>query len=113
MLAVGDVDDENADAFAYMVVFGYFYILIVQMIGILLGEEMNVQNLIYIGMAFIFFLALGATQIAKTKQMKNNGVDYKDGNRMAMGSLCIITSLIYLADTCYTIYTVKKERSSY
>ncbi len=43
MIRVGDNDDVNAEAFAYMVVFGYLYIHIVQMIGILLGEEMNVQ----------------------------------------------------------------------
>ncbi len=65
-------------------------------------------------MGFIFFLSLGAAQISKTRQLKNyESIDDKDGNRLAMGSMAIIASFVYLADTLITVYMVKKERSSY
>ncbi len=42
MIEVGG-ESVDAEAFAYMVVFGYFFIVLVQLVGIILGEDMNVQ----------------------------------------------------------------------
>jgi len=113
MIEVGENEDKNAEAFAYMVVFGYFYILIVQLIGIALGEEMNVQNLIYTCMGFIFFLSVGSVQIGKTRTLNKYETVEKKSNRMAMGSISILTGFVFLGDTIFTVYQVKKDRSSY
>ena len=41
-LVLGD-DPENSDAFGHMVVYGYFLIIIVQIIGVVLEEDYNFQ----------------------------------------------------------------------
>ncbi len=113
MIGVGDNDSVNAEAFAYMVVFGYQYILIVQLIGIVLGEGLNVQNLIYTSLGCIFYLSLGAAQISKTRNLKEyEDFDDKVSNRLLMGSMCIITSFIFLADAILIAMMEKKKRSS-
>ena len=41
-LVLGD-DPENSDAFGHMIVYGYFLIIIVQIIGVVLEEDYNFQ----------------------------------------------------------------------
>ena len=41
-LVLGD-DPENSDAFGHMVVYGYFLIILVQIIGVVLEEEYSFQ----------------------------------------------------------------------
>ena len=41
ILDIGNNDDDVA--FGYMVVFGYTFIVLVQFVGVILGEELNVQ----------------------------------------------------------------------
>ena len=41
-LVLGD-DPENSDAFGHMVVYGYFLIILVQTVGIVLEEDYNFQ----------------------------------------------------------------------
>ena len=46
MLFIGNLD---ATAFGHMVVFGYFFITFAQLVGVFLGEEINMQvNLTFV-----------------------------------------------------------------
>ena len=43
-LVLGNANhEENADAFGHMVVYGYFLIILVQIIGVILEEDYNFQ----------------------------------------------------------------------
>ena len=103
MLSVGETVD--ADAFAYMTVFGYFFITCVQVLGIILGEEMNFQNLTFAFLGCIFHLATGGIQIDGTySDDPNKSVRY------AMGAMCLIQGIVYLLDVGAMAWQVKRDR---
>ncbi|TRY71087.1 hypothetical protein TCAL_04495 [Tigriopus californicus] len=100
LLEMGAKNDANA--FGYMVVFGYFFIVIVQTIGLVFSEEITIQNLIYTTFGALFFMSVGLTQVISSP--KDNAT------RIAHGSLTIIVSLVFLVDCGFTFWKARKER---
>eukprot|EP00095_Tigriopus_kingsejongensis_P008543 maker-scaffold1255_size84902-snap-gene-0.17 protein:Tk08543 transcript:maker-scaffold1255_size84902-snap-gene-0.17-mRNA-1 annotation:"PREDICTED: uncharacterized protein LOC100901520" len=88
-------------AFGYMVTFGYFFIVIVQTIGLLFGEEINIQNMLFTVFGVIFFMGMGISQVVSSSS--------SNATRLAQGSMSIIASLAFMADAGIMAWKAKNE----
>ena len=120
-LGFGTTSDELF--FGSMVVYGFFFITIVQVIGIIMGDKntwlviiwfflatlfwiilktafffnifWNFQNIVFAMCGFVFYLAVGS-------DLLNLGSGLSDEAK-ALGAMCILTAFLFLADTVVSI----------
>merc|ERR1712062_25994 len=88
--------DENDLVFGIMTTLGYWFITIVLMIGLLLGDRPKMTILLFNVFGFLFFLSIGSEQIARYRG--------KEGKHTAngMGAMAILTSIVYLVDSVFS-----------
>lgn len=96
--------DLDGYIFGHFVVYAYFFILCVQIIGVILGDRSSVQSTLFALLGFIFWLSIGIMIIAKTEKDA-----YKDSMCYALGSLAIINSLIYAAEGVLHLLNLRKD----
>merc|ERR1712062_77279 len=93
--------DENDLVFGIMTTLGYWFITIVLMIGLLLGDRPKMMILLFNIFGFLFFLSIGSEQIARYRG--------REGKHTAngMGAMAILTSIVYLVDSVFSFLDLK------
>merc|ERR1711953_1521372 len=93
--------DENDLVFGIMTTVGYWFITIVLMTGLILGERPRMTILLFNIFGFLFFLSMGSEQIARYRG--------RDGKHTAngMGAMAILTSIVYLVDSVFSFLDLK------
>merc|ERR1712038_1131964 len=93
--------DENDLVFGIMTTVGYWFITIVLMIGLLLGDRPKMTILLFNIFGFLFFLSIGSEQIARYRG--------REGKHTAngMGAMAILTSIVYLVDSVFSLLDLK------
>jgi len=95
---VYDERPENDLVFGVMTSAGYFFITIVLMIGVIMGDNQSFTLFLFNFFGFLFFIAMGSEQIDAYKHAPS-GV----AKARAMGSMAILTSFVFLVDTVFNI----------
>jgi len=80
---------------------GYFFITIVLMIGVVMGDDQKYTLFLFNFFGFLFFIAMGSEQIDAYKH-----APYGVAKARAMGSVAILTSFVFLVDTVFNIMTM-------
>jgi len=93
--------DENDLVFGIMTTVGYWFITIVLMIGLLLGDRPKMTILLFNIFGFLFFLSIGSEQIARYRG--------REGKHTAngMGAMAILTSIVYLVDSVFSFLDLR------
>jgi len=89
---------ENDLVFGTMTSAGYFYITIILMIGIVLGDNARMSLFLFNLFGFFFFIAIGSEQIDIAGQ-HSQGKHTANG----MGAMAILTSFVFLIDTVFVV----------
>merc|ERR1712013_907831 len=92
---------ENDLVFGVLTSVGYFFITIVLMMGILMGDKQKYTMLLFNLFGFLFFLSLGSEQIDVYKN-----IDTGKSKAKGMGAMAIMTSFTYLVDTVFSVLEV-------
>jgi len=78
---------------------GYFFMVILILVGMVMGDKAKIQNLLFNLFGFLFFIGMGAQQIEIWGDFpKGRNKDMA----LSMGSMAIITSIIFLVDTVFS-----------
>jgi len=88
---------------------GYLFIVVVAIVGMALGDKAQVQNFLFNVFGFLFFISIGSCQIDAWSSDLLNG-KYKD-MALSMGSMAIITSIVFLVDTVFSALGIMKNDS--
>jgi len=94
-------NDPDTALLGSIAVAGYFFFIILIMVGMAMGDKATIQNLLFNLFGFLFLLSLGSVQIDDwhgwigEKWLKDTGY--------SMGSMAIITSIIFLVDTVFSV----------
>ncbi len=98
-------ESQDSTAFGYMTVFGYCFITAIAIVGCVLGEDYNVQNLAFAFLGAIFYITTGAIQLKfVTKLMPNHAT------MNAMGAFCIIQGVVFFCDLGAMAWQAKRDR---
>jgi len=97
-LPVYDERPENDLVFGVLTSVGYFFITIVLMIGVIMGDDQKYTMFLFNFFGFLFFIAMGSEQIDAYKH-----APYGVAKARAMGSMAILTSFVFLVDTVFNI----------
>jgi len=89
---------ENDLVFGIMTSAGYFYITIILMAGIVLGDNARISLFLFNLFGFLFFIAIGSEQIDIAGQ-HSQGKHTANG----MGAMAILTSFVFLVDTVFVV----------
>ena len=95
-LAIGGID---AGLTLVMVVYAYFLISIIQILGICTNDNSPMQDTLFALCGFVLYLAIGS----KTAH-DHGGTAYN-----ALAAMCILTSFVYLADTVLSLLKLKES----
>jgi len=89
---------ENDLVFGIMTSAGYFYITIILMVGIVLGDNARMSLFLFNLFGFLFFIAIGSEQI-------DIAGHHSQGKHTAngMGAMAILTSFVFLVDTVFVV----------
>jgi len=93
---------ENDLIFGVLTSVGYFFITIVLMVGILMGDKQKFTMLLFNLFGFLFFLALGSRQVHVYRHM-----DSGKSKARGMGAMAIMTSFTFMVDTIFSVLEVK------
>jgi len=80
---------------------GYFFITIILMVGIIMGDKQKFTLVLFNFFGFLFYIAMGSEQIDVYKGAAQGGAKAR-----AMGSMAIITSFVFLVDTVFSVLNV-------
>merc|ERR1711997_1108843 len=94
--------DENDLVFGIMTTVGYWFITIVLMIGLILGDRPKMTILLFNIFGFLFFLSMGSEQIARYR-----GREEGKHTAKGMGAMAILTSFVYLVDSVFSFLDLK------
>ena len=86
--------------------YGFFIIILAQLIGYLLGENSNVQNGVLALIGGICYIAIGSVQIHTVKESAMSG-KYRD-LILANSSLAIIQGFLVLVDAAFCALAILK-----
>eukprot|EP00092_Neocalanus_flemingeri_P029445 GFUD01031972.1.p1 GENE.GFUD01031972.1~~GFUD01031972.1.p1 ORF type:complete len:214 (-),score=53.80 GFUD01031972.1:33-674(-) len=92
---------ENDLIFGILASVGYFYITIVLMIGILMGDRQKFTMFLFNAFGFLFFIAIGSEQIDVYKKMPTG-----KSKARGMGAMAILTSFTFLVDTVFSVMDI-------
>jgi len=95
---------ENDLIFGILTSVGYFYITIVLMVGIALGDRQKFTLLLFNSFGFLFYLSLGSEHISVNS---DRPTDKPRAN--AMGAMAILTSFTFLVDSVFSVLDVMNE----
>merc|ERR1719219_1578743 len=99
-VACGDVDGLYDDlSFAYMVIYGFFFFLLLQIISIVFGDKPTVLNVLTALCGFIFYLAVGGNLLH---------CKYLGSVEKGFGAMSILTGFIFGADTVISVLKLRK-----
>ena len=84
-----------------MVVYAYFLISIIQIIGICTNDNSPMQDTLFALCGFVLYLSIGA----KTAAYASDGATSLN----ALAAMCILTSFVYLADTVLLLLKLKES----
>merc|ERR1712112_786941 len=90
--------------FSTFVIYSFFFIVLVQLLGILLGDKSPVQDVIYAITGAIFYVAAGAAVL----DGKNAFGGPNDASK-GLGSMAIITGAVFVVDTGFALLSLKNE----
>jgi len=93
-----DERPENDLVFGVLTSVGYFFITIVLMIGVIMGDDQKFTMFLFNFFGFLFFIAMGSEQIDAYKH-----APYGVAKARGMGSMAILTSFVFLVDTVFNI----------
>jgi len=94
---------ENDLIFGVLTSVGYFFITIVLMIGIVMGDKQKYTMLLFNLFGFLFFISIGSEQInVYSRKDINSGKSRARG----MGAMAILTSFTFLVDTVFSVMDV-------
>ena len=82
-----------------MVVYAYFLISIIQILGICTNDNSPMQDTLFALCGFVLYLAMGSKTAAA-----HGGANYN-----ALAAMCILTSFVYLADTVLSLLKLKES----
>jgi len=94
-------DGEHVDLYVLgaFVSVGYFFMVIIILVGMVMGDKAKIQNLLFNLFGFLFFISMGSQQIDLWGDVtKGRNKDMA----LSMGSMAIITSIIFLVDTVFS-----------
>ena len=89
----------DANLTLVMVVYAYFLISIIQILGICTNDNSPMQDTLFALCGFVLYLAIGS----KTAH-DHGGTAYN-----ALAAMCILTSFVYLADTVLSLLKLKES----
>lgn len=90
-----------------IVSFGFFFIVLIQLIGILLGDKTPISDALFSFFGFLFFISSGSLLIRDSDVL---GIKFEYTPSMrALGSLQIINSLLYLVDFVFSAMNIAKK----
>merc|ERR1719418_123887 len=92
-------DSRDDSTFVGFVVYSFFFIVLVQLIGILLGDRSPIQDAVYALTGAIFYVAAGGAFLDAANNDAGNG----------LGAMCIITGAVFLVDTAFALISLKKD----
>ena len=95
-LGIGGID---AGLTLTMVVYAYFLISIIQILGICTNDNSPMQDTLFALCGFVLYLAMGSKTAAA-----HGGANYN-----ALAAMCILTSFVYLADTVLSLLKLKES----
>jgi len=96
--------DENDIIFGSFTVVGYFFINIILLVGVLAGDGSNIIMCLFNIFGFLLFLSLGSEQIDIYKHHTGD-----KSMAYGMGSMAILTSFIYLADSIFLLLDIHQK----
>ena len=97
-LGIGGTD---AGLTLQMVVYAYFLISIIQIIGICTNDNSPMQDTLFALCGFVLYLSIGAKTAAWAA---DNMTEHN-----ALAAMCILTSFVYLADTVLLLLKLKES----
>merc|ERR1711976_577471 len=100
------LDTVDATLTLKLVVYGFFLIAIVQLIGIFGGDKSPLQDALLALLGFVLYLSIGAKTAAVTAKVLNGDSAYA-----GCASMCILTSLVYLVDFVFSLINLKNAQS--
>merc|ERR1711860_284720 len=97
---------EGTDAFIFgdLVSYGFWFFLLILMIGVMAGDKAPIANTLFALFGFIFYLSMGAAQI----DIVGKNYPFHD-NRLAAASMAIITSFVFAADAVFHGLNLRKD----
>ena len=95
------ISGTDADLTLTMVVYAYFLISIIQIIGICTNDNSPMQDTLFALCGFVLYLSIGA----KTAAYAGDG----STSLNALAAMCILTSFVYLADTVLLLLKLKES----
>jgi len=98
-----------AHHFADVVFIGYFFLCILQIISIIGGDKSEVLDVLIALFGFIFLLSLGSLIIHNSRHGYIDKANHCARKGKAFGSLSIIASFVYLADTAFGGFALMKS----
>jgi hypothetical protein len=94
----------DGEFFAYVVVYGFFFILLTQIIGIIFGDKPSVTNVLIGLCGFIFYLAVGINNLAC-----GSNLELLPSAFIGYGAMCILSGLVFGIETVISALKLRKE----
>eukprot|EP00090_Calanus_glacialis_P015037 TRINITY_DN23911_c0_g1_i1.p1 TRINITY_DN23911_c0_g1~~TRINITY_DN23911_c0_g1_i1.p1 ORF type:complete len:156 (-),score=25.89 TRINITY_DN23911_c0_g1_i1:96-563(-) len=85
---------------------GYFFIVLVLMVGIVMGDTSKFSMCLFNLFGFLFYIAAGSSQIYIYRSQQRPTTGKHKAN--AMGAMAILTSFTFLVDTVWSVMDIVK-----
>merc|ERR1712062_957490 len=97
---IGSLMSIDDGYFTGFVIFAFFYIVLVQLLGVLFGDKSPIQDVIYAVSGAIFYIAAGGVILDSS---------YLNDGAKGLGSMAIITGGVFIVDAAFALLSLKKE----
>lgn len=100
---------ENDFSLGILTCTGYFFIVLTLLVGTAMGDSNIFTHLLFNAFGFLFFISIGSVQISEwsgrpeTPTIANDNPAYNVSLALGMGSMAIITGVIFLVDTVFSV----------
>eukprot|EP00092_Neocalanus_flemingeri_P015025 GFUD01016228.1.p1 GENE.GFUD01016228.1~~GFUD01016228.1.p1 ORF type:complete len:157 (+),score=22.49 GFUD01016228.1:75-545(+) len=91
---------ENDLVFGILTSTGYFFIVLVLMVGIVLGDTSKISMFLFNLFGFLFYIGAGSSEIFVYRSHNRPSTGEHKGK--AMGAMAILTSFTFLVDTVWS-----------